>query len=206
MQQSTWGRSTWASSWTATAAGRPGRGAPARRAIAPAPPWCGGSSRPRPTCGIGVLTLLRVLGRQLAAPEERGRLADAALPRVPPRRDRALRRQRRAARGHRPARPDRPRAAPGDRGRAARDRARHSAHPAHRARLFLARRHAARRAVPPARDACTAAKPSAGCSRSSITAMPVPEVDLLIRTGGEQRLERLPALGGGLRRAAVRHR
>ena len=35
---------------------------------------------------------------------------------------------------------------------------------------------------------CRRARRSPGCSRSSTTARPVPEVDLLIRTGGERRL------------------
>ena len=93
-----------------------------------------------PDCGIGVLTLFAFSADNWRRPADRGRLAHAALPGVPPRRDRALRGQRGAAGDHRPARPPRRRAPARDRGRAPRDGARHAAAPPDRARLLLARR------------------------------------------------------------------
>ena len=142
-----------------------------------------------PDCGIGVLTLVRVLGRQLAAPADRGRLAHAALPRVSPAtRPRAASPTASGSRSSAGATGSAPRSAARSRTRTRETAARHSAAcSASRSTTPRATRSSAPRSAS-GRTRCRPASRSAGCSPSWTTACPVPEVDLLIRTGGEQRL------------------
>ena len=161
---------------------------PRRPGTARAPRWCGASSRPRRTCGIGVLTLyafsadnwrrpkaevgwLMRLFREYLRVETARCVANGVRLEVIGRRDRigpALRQaieetQRETAGG---------------------------AKLLLRIALDYSSRDAILRAaqcLQPGRP-CRPGRRSAGCSPSWTTARPVPEVDLLIRTGGERRL------------------
>ena len=182
---------TWRSSWTATAAGprragcRARRGAPPRRRGGAA--RRGGGAAPRHPHADP----LRLLRRQLEAAGRRSARAHAALPALSPATE-ARARSRHGVRlsRHRPARstararcaPPSPRAESGHRGRRARCTSRwRSTTP--RATRSSRRRRACRRAAA-ARARRFAALLGAARSGGPTRA----DVDLLIRTGGEQRL------------------
>ena len=132
---------------------------------------------------------LRLLGRQLAAgPTREVACAHAPLPRIPARRDAALRRERRAAR--RSGRRDRLPASLVARGRR---RPKQRRRRGSRLHLRIAIDYSARDAILRAAQCLT---PDAVPTRESFApaaldvdhGAAVPPVDLLIRTGGEQRL------------------
>ena len=128
---------------------------------------------------------LRVLERQLAAAQGRGRGADEAVALLSQGRDRHPRAQRRPPHRDRPPRPPARRPRERDHPRRGFDRARRCAPSARRARLFRTRRDPrgrrphrfARRPHP--RRASPASSPASPALR---------DVDLIIRTSGEKRL------------------
>ena len=137
---------------------------------------------------------LRVLVRQLEPPDARSHGAHAAASPVAAHRIEAVPRERRPPDDRRSTRPTAGLAARGDRGRRGDHGARPQSAPARRHRLLVARRSFAPRAL------CAASR--SGCAPESLTRehfgellaevnhdpRPVRDVDLLIRTGGEQRL------------------
>ena len=130
---------------------------------------------------------LRVLRRQLAPPARRGARPHAALPPLPARRGRALRRHRRAPHRGRTPRPPRPGAAAtrsGGAGSATAAWTRLTCAP----RSTLGARGArGRRRAPAGRLADPRADLAARLGAAMHDAAPASDVDLLIRTGGERR-------------------
>ena len=128
---------------------------------------------------------LRLLVGQLEAPGARGVGADAPVPHLPGARNRPLRGKRRPAERDRPARPAAGAAGADDRtGRSARP-------PAARTCTCgwpSTTPRATRSCAPPGACAAGAAATREEFARLLNEAGPAPDVDLLIRTGGEQRL------------------
>ena len=142
-----------------------------------------------PELGIGVLTLYAFSADNWRRPPRRSRSLMRLFREYLRAETGALHRERRAARSDRPAGPASITGCAGGSTPASAATAAGSATPsAGRARLLVARRHPPRRAVSAARHRARPATRSRASSRSWITARPSPSVDLLIRTGGEQRL------------------
>ena len=131
---------------------------------------------------------LRVQRRQLAPPAGRSHLADAAVRRIPAKRDGAMRRQRRAAWRSSAGGTG---SAPACAGRSRWPKAKRP--PAPGLRLRIALDYSARDAILRAAQCLRPDAPPSSDSFGRLLAIvdhgtPVPEVDLLIRTGGERRL------------------